>query len=366
MTRKRILIVALIVAGLAGAALYAGVFRRAEKLEGSGTIEARNIRVGSKVGGRIVEVRVREGDRVEAGQVLVSFDDQELLAALEQARANLEKMKRGFRPEEIAEARAAAAQAKADFEQRRNGYRREEIAAAQADVERTRADAVRAERNFKRADDLANKEIFSRQQRDDAEAAWKMAVAAAHNAEEKLAQLERGYRPEEIASAEARFKQAEATRLKVERGNRREDIEFARAELRNAEARYRERQVLAPSAATVEVLDVRPGDLIGPNTPIATLLERDQTYVRIYVPETKIGQVRIGQRAQVRVDPFPGQVFQGSVEQINQKAEFLPRNVQTREERVHQVFGVKIRIEDTSGRVRAGMAADVKLNTGEN
>src|SRR2546422_3290953 len=150
MTRKRILIVALIVAGLAGAALYAGVFRRAEKLEGSGTIEARNIRVGSKVGGRIVEVRVREGDRVEAGQVLVTFDDQELLAALEQGRANLEKMKRGFRPEEIAEVRAAAAQAKADYEQRSNGYRREEIAAAQADVERTRADAVRAERNFKR------------------------------------------------------------------------------------------------------------------------------------------------------------------------------------------------------------------------
>jgi len=361
MTRKRILIVALIVAGLAGAALYAGIFRRAEKLEGSGTIEARNIRVGSKVGGRIVEVRVREGDLVQAGQVLVTFDDQELLAALGQARANLEKTKRGFRPEEIAEARAAAAQAKADYEQRSNGYRREEIAAAQADVERTRADAVRAERNFKRADDLANKEIFSRQQRDDAEAAWKMAVAAAHNAEEKLAQLQRGYRPEEIASAEARYQQTAATLLKTQRGNRREDIDYARAQHLDAQARYRERQVLAPSAATVEVLDVRPGDLIAPNTPIATLLERDQIYVRIYIPETKIGHVRVGQQAEVRVDSFPKEVFPAEVEQINQKAEFLPRNVETKEERVHQVFGVKLRIHDPSGRIRAGMAADVKL-----
>jgi multidrug resistance efflux pump len=128
------------------------------------------------------------------------------------------------------------------------------------------------------------------------------------------------------------------------------------------EARYRERQVVAPSAATVEVLDVRPGDLIAPNTPIATLLERDQIYVRIYIPETQIGHLRLGEKAEIHVDSFPDQAFSGVVEQINQQAEFLPRNVQTREERVHQVFGVKVRIDDTSHRVRAGMAADVKFN----
>jgi multidrug resistance efflux pump len=128
------------------------------------------------------------------------------------------------------------------------------------------------------------------------------------------------------------------------------------------QARYRERQVLAPAAATVEVLDVRPGDLIAPNTPVATLLERDQIYVRIFIPETLIGRVHLGQKAEIRVDSFPNQVFSGTVEQINQQAEFLPRNVQTREERVHQVFGVKVRVDDSSHRVLAGMAADVKLS----
>ena len=118
---------------------------------------------------------------------------------------------------------------------------------------------------------------------------------------------------------------------------------------------------MAPSDATVEVLDVRPGDLIAPNTPVATLLERDQIYIRIYIPETEIGHVTLGQKAEVRVDSFAKTVFDGVVEQINQQAEFLPRNVQTREERVHQVFGVKVRIDDPSNRVRAGMAADVKL-----
>lgn len=104
--------------------------------------------------------------------------------------------------------------------------------------------------------------------------------------------------------------------------------------------------------------------MIAPNTPVATLLEKDQIYVRIYIPETEIGRVHVGEKADVRVDSFPNTVFDGIVEQINQQAEFLPRNVQTREERVHQVFGVKIRINDPAGKVFAGMAADVKLKAG--
>src|SRR6266852_8606131 len=271
MSRKGILILLAAAAVLAATALYAGWFHRDTGLQGSGTVEARNIRVGSKIGGRIDKVLVREGDSVQPGQVLVTFDDQELRAALQQSSAGAEKSQRGYRPEEIAEARAAAAQAKAEYELKKNGYRLEDIATAQADLDRAKA-------------------------------------AYAYD-----------------------------------------------------EARFRERQVTAPSAAIVEVLDVRPGDLIAPNTPVATLLEKDQIYVRIYIPETEYGRLKLGQKAEVRVDSFPKTVFEGVLEQINQQAEFLPRNVQTREERVHQVFGVKIRINDPAGKVLAGMAADVKL-----
>ena len=188
-----------------------------------------------------------------------------------------------------------------------------------------------------------------------------MALAAKENAQHKLDEQQRGYRPEEIAMAEARYRQAQATLEKFQSGNRREDVEAARAALAYDEARFREGQVLAPAVAIVEVLDVRPGDLIAPNTPVATLLESDQIYVRIYVPETQLGKFQVGQKAEIRVDSFPKQTFDGVVEQINQQAEFLPRNVQTREERVHQVFGVKVRIDDPSHRVLPGMAADIKL-----
>src|ERR1035438_8740220 len=139
MSRKRVVIIVLVVAAVgAGLAYSAGWFRHDSSLQGSGTVEARDIRVGSKVGGRIEKVLVREGDAVQAGQVLITFDDKELQAALDQSRAAAEKARRGYRPEEIAEARAALEEAKADYEQRKNGYRREDIAAAQSDLDRAK------------------------------------------------------------------------------------------------------------------------------------------------------------------------------------------------------------------------------------
>jgi membrane fusion protein YbhG len=361
MQRKVIIIVVVLAVAVGASVLYAGWLHRNRGLQGSGTVEARNIRVGSKVGGRIDQVLVREGDKVKGGEVLVTFDDKELLASLDQSMADAEKAERGYRKEDIAEARAAAAAAKADYEMKKNGYRKEDIAAAQADLDRANAEEVRAGRDFQRYDGLAKKDLVSRQQRDAAEAAWKVALAQKDSAIHKLAELQRGYRPEEIASAEARYHQAQATLEKFLRGNRPEDVAAAKAAYAFERARFRERQVVSPTDATVEVLDVRPGDLVSPNTPVATLLESNEIYVRIYIPETEIGRVKLGENAEIRVDSFPGKVFHGVVEQINQQAEFLPRNVQTRDERVHQVFGVKIRIDTSQGNILPGMAADVTL-----
>src|SRR5437763_14296668 len=116
MNRKRLFIILAVAVVVAATAVYASWFHRDNALVGSGTVEARNIRVGSKIGGRIDKVLVREGDPVQPGQILVTFDDKELQASLEQSRANAEKARRGYRPEEIDEARANAAQAKPDFE----------------------------------------------------------------------------------------------------------------------------------------------------------------------------------------------------------------------------------------------------------
>src|SRR5260370_934216 len=207
MSRKRLIVIVLIAAAVAATVYASGWFHRDSALQGSGTVEARDTRVGSKIAGRIDKVLVREGDRVKPGQVLITFDDRELRASLQQSRAAPEK-------------------------------------------------------------------------------------------------AQRGYRPEEIASAEARYQQAQATLEKLERGNRREDVEAAKAALSYDEARFREREVVAPADAIVEVLDVRPGDLVAPNTPVATLLEQDQIYIRIYIPETEIAHVTIAQKPEIHTAPF--------------------------------------------------------------
>jgi HlyD family secretion protein len=342
----------LAIGGLSVAFAWKG--RGKDSLSASGTLEARNITVGSKVGGRISHVVVREGDRVEPGQLLVVFDSAELEGQLlqaqgrvEAARANLAKMLRGSRPEEIAEANAAS-----------HGYREAELAQARAGLERALADEANADRELKRTQVLTQAGAMSQQSldnaRDRARAAHAL-VSAQTNA---------------VGAAEGRLTAAQAVADKTQRGFRAEDIAAARAELtlaegqlKEAEARWAEREVRAPAAAVVETLDLRPGDLLAANSAVAQLLESDQLYLIVYVPETQIGTVGLGQSAQIHVDTYPNESFKARVEQIRQQSEFLPRNVQTKEERVHEVIGVRLRVENPDNRLRAGISADVQFGS---
>jgi multidrug resistance efflux pump len=351
MKRNVAIIAVLVIAVIVGIAAASWFKRNGKELVASGTLEARNIEVGSKVGGRITQVLAQEGDRVEPNQLLVTFDAKELEGQLlqargryEQAKANYEKFVRGSRPEEVAEAKAG----KQD--------RRAEVSQSKAELERAQAEFTNAEANYHRYQQLANEGVVSRQLRDDAEMRRNAARAQVEAAQHA------------IAAANDRLQAATAVEQRTVRGFRREDIAAAKAdvtraegELKEAEARWAERELRAPAAATIEVMDIRPGDLVAANSPIARLLEVDQLYVMVYVPQDKIGQVRVGQKAEVRVDAFRDRVFPATVEQVRQKAEFLPRNVQTAEEREHQVIGVKLRVENKENRLRAGVHADVRF-----
>jgi HlyD family secretion protein len=135
----------------------------------------------------------------------------------------------------------------------------------------------------------------------------------------------------------------------------------ARAQLADIDAQLAEMQVKSPADAILEVLSVKVGDVLPANREVATLLLPEHLWVRVYVPEPWLGLIKVGDQVRVRVDSFPGQDFPGTVEQINRQAEFTPRNVQTVEDRIRQVFGVKIRLPSHEERLRAGMAADVSF-----
>jgi membrane fusion protein YbhG len=152
------------------------------------------------------------------------------------------------------------------------------------------------------------------------------------------------------SAAYAQEKNVEAVQMRVTQ---------ARAQLADVEAQLAEMEVKAPTDSVLEVLSVKVGDVIPANREVATLLLPEHLWVRVYVPEPWLGLIKIGDHVRVRVDSFPGKDFDGIVEQVNRQAEFTPRNVQTVEDRIRQVFGIKVRLPNADDRLRAGMAADV-------
>ena len=133
----------------------------------------------------------------------------------------------------------------------------------------------------------------------------------------------------------------------------------ARAQLADIDSQLAEMQVIAPADSILEVLSVKVGDVLPANREVATLLLTGHLWVRVYVPESWLGLIKLGEEVRVRVDSFPHTDFKGVVEQISRQAEFTPRNVQTVADRIKQVFGVKVRLPSDDDRLRAGMAADV-------
>ena len=153
-----------------------------------------------------------------------------------------------------------------------------------------------------------------------------------------------------VSAARSQEKIVEAAKMRVTQ---------ARAQLADIDAQLAEMQIVAPTDSVLEVLSVKVGDVLPPNREVATLLLINHLWVRVYVPEPWLGKIKVGDEVKVRVDSYPGQDFPGKVEQINRQAEFTPRNVQTVEDRIRQVFGVKIRLPENDPHLRAGMAADV-------
>ena len=372
--RARFIPLALIGALAFGYAAYR-LWAAHQPYEWSGTVEARTISVGSRAGGRIKHVLVREGDHVKAGQSLLELEPADLPAqklqaegALAQMQATLEKLEKGARPEEIQQARARAETASAALAQTRTGARREQILGARARLAAQEAALQKAQLDAQRFRQLFARGAAARAELDTAETALAAAVAQRDALKQSLDELEHGSRIEEVEQATARAAEARASEKLVLAGSRVEDIKAAQGAVDAARGRLDaintmidELVVKAPRDCRVEALDLRPGDILMPNAAAATLLEDDQLYVRIYVPETEIGHISVGQEVPITVDSFPGKTFRGRVEHINSVGEYSPRNLQTADERADQVFATRIGILDGRDQLRAGMAAFITV-----
>ena len=289
----------------------------------TGTIEATQVDVSVKITGRILERLVNEGDKVTRGQPLVRLDDSELAAdvrrleaGLRSAQATLRDLEKGARPQEIEDARAAVSSAEA-----------------------TRS---MTEREFQRTDQLFKQNLIAAQDVDRARQAFDVARAQERSAREKLALLLEGSRPDQIDAALWQVSQAESA-------------------LVQAQSRLREAMVVSPIDGVVLRKNLEAGETANPGVPILTLVNPRDVWLRAYVPETEVGRLKVGDVAKLRVDAFPDRVFTGRLTEIGSEAEYTPRNVQTKKERVNLVFRIKIQIDNPQGILKPGLPADADV-----
>ena len=293
-------------------------------IEASGTLEATEAELGFQVPGRIDSILVHEGDRITAGQRIAVLDLRELVARRDAAiamaaaqRARLAELERGFRPEEVAQAEVSLQSAE------------HRLSDADRDLTRTR--------------NLFEGGAVSRQALDNQQSVYNVARAERDRLQQQVKLLQSGSRPEQIAAQRALLAQSDAA-------------------LAQTEATLSQAVVIAPFGGAVTRRQREPGEVISAGLPVISLANLDDRWVRIYVREDQVGRVKLGGKAEIKVDAFPDRTYAGDVVFIAQEAEFTPRNVQTKEERVKLVYRVKVRVVgDSAQDLKPGLPADVRL-----
>jgi HlyD family secretion protein len=313
-----------------GVLLWWFVFRQGgggDDLEASGTVEATEAQLGFQVAGRIDAIEVWEGDRVVTGDSLAHLDLTEILAR---------------RAQTAAQVRAA----RALLDELESGYRTEEVMRARAEYEAARQRAIDAGRDLKRADGLFADRVISEQELEKAQVADAVARQNLAAAEQNLKIFETGPRTERVEAQRAELLAAEASLAVID-------------------ATIANMTVTAPFDGVITVRNREPGEIVAAGSPVVTVMNPDDRWVRIYVREDVVGAVHVGTRAGIESDTFAGKVYEGEVIFIASEAEFTPKNVQTKEERVKLVFAVKVRISgDDAQELKPGMPADVRLDLG--
>ncbi|RII25945.1 MAG: hemolysin secretion protein D [Geobacter sp.] len=293
----------------------------------SGNIEVTTVEVSFKIPGRVIERLVDEGMKVDAGQLVARLDSSDLAKEV------------ALREADVQASRAVLAELEA-------GSRKEEIGQAEATLSRAEAETTRAEADFKRVKNLFEREVVSRRDLDNARAAADAAIANVRLARESLTLSRKGPRKERIDQGRARAKESGAA------------LAIARERLSYA-------TLAAPSAGMVMAKHVEPGEQVAPGTPVITIGDMENTWVRAYINETDLGRVKLGQEVRVTTDTYPGKSYQGKISFIASEAEFTPKSVQTQKERVKLVYRIKITIPNPNMELKPGMPADGEILTGK-
>lgn len=416
----RIIIALVIIALIVGVIIWR--VRSADKgpadiIEGNGVVEATEVDVASQVGGKISTLLVHEGDSVTAGQLIATLDGgvqegqvQQAAGAVSGAQANKRQADIGTRAEELrrfaatlegaqAAQRTAEAQVEAATQQHNQveaqlqlveaGPREEDIAGLRAQVAQAQAALDNAKDDLNRVKMLNDNGAVSDKTLVQVQKVVEADTQQVAAAQSRLNAALNGARPEELAGARAavaaasaqvtaatrvreqaaaQMKAAQAVQDQARNGTTQETKDLADAQVAQAKGALKsatevqgQTRIIAPCDGKVTLRNVEPGELVTPGQPIIRIADLKHVWTRVYVPETKIGQLKLGQHATVVTDSFANKKFTGTVSEIAETPEFTPKNVQTKEERVKLVFGIKIALDNPNQELKPGMPADASI-----
>jgi HlyD family secretion protein len=387
MTKRIVLIVVLL--GAAGAAIWAyrGANRPpSNRIVVSGNIELTEVSISFKTAGRLIERTVDEGDAVKNGQVIARLDRDQLSAQkdreaaglassndqLAQALTSLE-YQRATTAADIETRKADLAAAEARLAELRNGSRPQEKLDAKAAVDSAASQVDRTKRDWDRAQTLYKNDDISTAQFDQFRDAWQNAEAALKSVKERESLVLAGPRTEQINGqcaqvehARAALKMAEASALEIKRreqelSTRRSEINRSKASLALINSQIDDTTAVSPVDGVVLVKSADVGEVLAPGTTVVTVGDIDHPWLRGYINEIDLAKVKLGSKARVTTDSYPGKVYEGRVTFIASEAEFTPKQIQTQQERVKLVYRIKIEIANPNHELKSNMPADAEI-----
>jgi HlyD family secretion protein len=389
MKRRKLILPVLILLLVSGLIYYFGYYRphlNASEILASGHVEVTEVDMSFRMPGHVARLLVDEGAQVKKGELLAELEQKPIQARRDQAFAAVQELeakvaslslaisiKQDVQDAEVKRAKAGVSAAGARYQSLKTGSREEEIAQAAAERDRAKTEWENQQVDFRRIKELYEGRIVSQSQYDNSRTRAEAAAAAYLAAEERYKLVKAGPRIEAIQEGKANLTGSDAAlsvaeaglkeiqKMKLDLTALKAQLTQAGAALAIAEDDLNKSRLYAPFDAFVTVKDVEQNEFVQPGTPVVTVADLGEVWVKTYVPETELGRVRLGQRADVLSDTFPGKVYPGKVTFISPEAEFTPKNVQTKEERVKLVYRIKVTLKNPNQELKAGMPVDVIL-----
>jgi membrane fusion protein YbhG len=352
----------------------------------SGNLELTLVDISFKTSGRMVELKVDEGDQVKKGELIARLDPAELKQQRMRDQAQVQASQSNYRQLEtsiefqratlesdIAAKRAEVNQMQAKLDAMLAGSRKQDIQQAEAALADAKSQLEFAKQDWARSQTLFKNEDISAQQHDQYRWKFDSATQAVRQAEERLSLMKEGPRQEdiagaraEVAKAQASLRTAEANRLELQRkeqelNQRKAEIERSQAQVGMTETQLDDTRVESPIDGVVLVKSAEPGEILAAGTTVVTIGDLLHPWLRAYINQTDLGRVKIGQKVKLTTDSFPGKIYWGRISFISSEAEFTPKQIQTKEERVKLVYRIKVDVDNANQELKNNMPVDAEI-----